>query len=352
MKILADFHHTSLYNSFHLLFEKRFGWELYRPIGEEWFSEGYWKIANPYNNSPGTIKQYLGLNQTFKPADGTAPLNQIDYIKDHIYYIKDLTNDIHHKAVTLDYFKENKFDLVLASYQPHYESFTILRNKYQKDAKVICQMGNNWSDAIVWKWVNNLMSSTSPLALPTGINTVFYKQEFDTDIFHYQPPEQQKNIYSFLNCIKETADYSTFNQLTQNAKNYQWRSYGSQCNDGCVTKASALANKIREASFVWQVKHTGDGYGHIIHNTLACGRPLLVIKRYYADQAADPLLVDGVTCIDIDKLSLVEIEAKLDYYSDPDRHKIMCENARYRFRENVNFADEAKKVEEFITKLT
>ena len=40
--ILADFHHGDLFESHRLVFVDRFGWELCRPIGLEWFQEGYW----------------------------------------------------------------------------------------------------------------------------------------------------------------------------------------------------------------------------------------------------------------------------------------------------------------------
>ena len=74
MKIFADLHHSSLFTSFKLLFENRLGHRMYRPIGLEWFTEGFWKIAEPYNNNIGTVKQFLEPGNT--PTDGTPPLNQ------------------------------------------------------------------------------------------------------------------------------------------------------------------------------------------------------------------------------------------------------------------------------------
>lgn len=57
MKVLADHHHDDLYESLRILFEDRLGWELYRPIGTEWYTEGYWDVYN----HPDTVTQYLGL---------------------------------------------------------------------------------------------------------------------------------------------------------------------------------------------------------------------------------------------------------------------------------------------------
>jgi len=55
VRVLADYHHGALYYSFHLLFEERLGFELYRPIGYEWFKRGFWK----YSRNPQVIRQYL-----------------------------------------------------------------------------------------------------------------------------------------------------------------------------------------------------------------------------------------------------------------------------------------------------
>ncbi len=45
MRVLADYHHGSLLRSLVMLFEGRLGMELYRPIGLEWFHEGYWAVS-------------------------------------------------------------------------------------------------------------------------------------------------------------------------------------------------------------------------------------------------------------------------------------------------------------------
>jgi len=61
MKVFAELHHQSLFTSLQFLFEKRLGYQLFRPIGEKWFREGYWKICEPYGNDIRTITQYLGI---------------------------------------------------------------------------------------------------------------------------------------------------------------------------------------------------------------------------------------------------------------------------------------------------
>jgi hypothetical protein len=40
-KVLADWHHPALWESLSILFEDRFGWELYSPMGLEWTKHGW-----------------------------------------------------------------------------------------------------------------------------------------------------------------------------------------------------------------------------------------------------------------------------------------------------------------------
>src|SRR5689334_1196720 len=122
MKLFVDLHHAGLYASLHYLFENRFGWELYRPIGLDWFTEGYWKIAEPYGNAPDTIGQFLGLQQVNLPLQ--VQINKNPELKEEgLYEIYDTFHDFNHKAITLKKFKEMEFDIVISSFQPHDEPY-------------------------------------------------------------------------------------------------------------------------------------------------------------------------------------------------------------------------------------
>ena len=57
MKVLADYHHHDLWESLELLFA-RFGWTLYRPIGMEWFEQGYWNHERKWHGD-AIARQYL-----------------------------------------------------------------------------------------------------------------------------------------------------------------------------------------------------------------------------------------------------------------------------------------------------
>ena len=112
MNIFCDLHQDGLYNSLIMLFDKRLGHNLFRPIGESWFTEGYWKLAEPYGNSSDTITQYLGIRDNYQPVDGTRPLNEVTKV-DNYYTIKG--DPYNHKAITLEQFKNMDIDIMIAS---------------------------------------------------------------------------------------------------------------------------------------------------------------------------------------------------------------------------------------------
>ena len=205
-RVLADFHHTGLYLSLHLLFEKRLGWELYRPIGSDWFVEGFFRVAEPYNNDWQTINQFLSVHQQGIPKH--MRLNTVDVVENGIYQMG------YARGIELQTFKDMEFDYIIGSIPDHYREFTRLRDLYQRKAKVICQVGNQFDFA--WDNVRNLMSSTKYTDVPPHINSVFYHQEFPLDIFRYKPVKHSQIISSFLHLFHRYSDYKTWKLLEHN----------------------------------------------------------------------------------------------------------------------------------------
>ena len=58
MRVFADYHHSALYESLRLLFEERLDWKLYKPIGTEWYANGYWKLHTHPDLLPDHYPEY------------------------------------------------------------------------------------------------------------------------------------------------------------------------------------------------------------------------------------------------------------------------------------------------------
>lgn len=346
MKVLADLHHQGLYHSLYLLFEERLNWELYRPIGIEWYNEGYWLVYD----HPATVEQFLGLYQSIEnPTDIHGNLlpehdrKNLHYtIEDGIYYVRDLAHETIHRAITLDKFKDTEFDIIISSIPQHVDKFNKLIRLYQPKAKHIFQVGNNWSTN---HNVNNIMFSTRPF--PTDKNAVFYHQEFDLNVFKYEIPVFHNIVNSYIHYMKRK---DLMNHLANRLPHWMFNAYG-----GGMTKtvpgAKSMAEHYRSSAFTWHYKPGGDGYGHVIHASYACGRPALIWKKFYNNQLAENLFEDKVTCIDTSCRSIDEVAQLLKHYSQPDEHRKMCEAAHQRFNSVVDFDNEFEQIKTFLENL-
>ena len=331
MKIFADFHHSGLFTSLKYLFEGRLGHTLYRPIGTEWFTEGYWKIAEPYGNNIGTVNQFLKPGST--PTDGTRPLNeQLD------------------DCLTLEQFKNTDIDIIVASIPAHIEAYSRLIHECKPSAKLVYQIGNiGWHNEIPWDSVTNIMASVKPFMVPKGKNVVFYRQEFDLNIFKPgNNDEVLPFITSFVNCLPQPEKYEKLKTLLSE---YEFKAFGASCPDGVINNTSTIASIMQHSMFGYHNKPHGDGFGHVIHNWFAVGKPIIVNTEDYKDKLAGELLRDGVTCIDMCRKSEVNIADEIRHVVSTGMYKQMCENVKERFGIIVNYNQDANNVANFLEKV-
>lgn len=352
MRVFTDFHHASLLNSLIMLFEGRLGGQVYRPIGMEWAEKGFWNVY-PH---PATQQQFLSLDQGYRPIDGTPPLNLIEEVRTNafdqaeVYYCRDIEKDSTNKAITFQTFCDMDIDIVIATIPQHIEPFKRLIREFKPDAKLIFQIGNQWTTEAFD--APNVMASARIKNVPEVINYVEYHQEFDLGVFTrggsgYQP----KSVFSFINVLQDFPDWPLFQQLEKLMPDWEWRSYGGQCRDGSMNGSKALALRMRQAQFVWHVKAGGDGYGHVLFNSAACGRPLITKKSYYAGTLGEKLMIDGETCIDIDNKTPEQIVEAIGHFSQTENYSKMCQSVYANFRKHVDFDKDFEQIKQFLERL-
>lgn len=338
MKILSDFHHSSLYSSLLYTLEGRLGYEVYRQIEETWFKKGFWKI----NRQKDTIQQYLGT-YGYQPTDGTPSLNNTLWVKDGVYYSKDPNTGQIHKAITYETFLDMDWDVIIASIPQHIDAFK--RLAHMKKAKFIFQEGNNFN--LPARDIPNLMASTVPRSL--SCHSVFYHQEFDLGVFRPTEPAQTKEIHNYMNVLHNYPEsYDYFLALEEEMPDYTFKMYGSQNRDGCITGIQNLADSMRRAEWIYHNKPGGDGYGHVLHNTFAVGVPLIVNKRHYEGQLGGQLM-DDRACVIMDGLPVKELASIIR--NREERRSVICEEAYKRFCDTVDFEKEAKQIQKFMENL-
>lgn len=351
--VFTDFHHASLLNSLILLFEKRLAGSVYRPIGRDWYDRGFWKIYE----HPATVEQFLGIGGN--TPDGTEPVNNVKQVNNRpgmpaVYFCHDIDSDKTNKAITLDGFLQMPIDIVIASIPQHIEPFKKLCQIHSNRPKLVYQIGNAWNvpDGLI---VKNVMASAIVPNIPAGVNFISYHQEFNLNIFWPAIDVPGKNIYSFVNCFSIDQffkdDWDLFCHVEVNMFDWLFKSFGGQCRDGAAHGSREIAKKMRESRFIWHTKRGGDGYGHVLHNAAAVGRPMIVKKQYYAGKMGEALMQDGETVIAIDNLNINEIINKIKYYNESTHYVQMCKNIYNKFKQVVDFDKEFLLLQYFFENL-
>lgn len=351
MKAFVDLHHAGLFESLRRLFEDRLGWELYAPIGREWFTEGYWKIAEPYNNASDTIDQFLGFHQ--ESLEKELRLNEFnEELEEGISKVYDRFHKVWIKKITFDKFTKTKFDVVISSIPQHEIPYADLITKYQPKAKLIAQIGNE-GQRPNFDVVKNVMASVIPFKFPKGTNIVYYHQEFDLNLFRYHKPltpSSMKTIVSVMNGLPNSVDGDLYKEYKSKMPDFEFFSYGGGCEDGSVHSIKELRNKLVMADFVWHLKQF-DGFGHIIHNAYALGRPIITKGDYYKGKLGGYLLKEDINYIDLNSGSLKQNIDKIRAYSESKKLNAMSISARNNFERLVDYDLEEESIREFLGKL-
>ncbi len=335
----------SLTYSLELLFGKRLGFRLLSPIGLEWYEKGYWDVY-PH---PDTAAQYLSLGRADasvydrdKVETGSGP----ETVDPSIYYCPDITKDIYERSITFQKFLDTPIDIFIASIPEHVTPFNRLIRRFKPKAKLIFQMGNMFP-RLHFRGVRNVLNSTERRT-SFYIHAVKTSQEFSLEDFFYEPPRPSRKIVAFAYYIWQDP---ICRQMQIKLGDFSLETYGSGNEFPGIVKTRDVAAKMREAAFIWHVKKGGDGYGHVLHNAAALGRPVIISKNTYRKLRFGKFIEDGKTCVCVDGLESEALAKKIRHYAEPDRHRSLCENIYERFRNLVDFDKDERNVRRFLENL-
>jgi len=345
LNIFADHHHYDLSHSLGLLFGRRLGHTVIFPIGSEWYERGYWKVF-PHL---GSVEDHLGIKYADPSVYDKARVMTSagpEVPDKRFHYRFDVTKGVYQKAVTFEQFVDLPVDILIASLVAHVPAFNELIKKYQPKAKLIFQMGNSF-DGYSFQDVKNALNSTEK-TLPDRIHSERYSQEFDLDLFSFSVPASPKKVVSFVHYLEELEIVETSRCALPE---FSFELYGSGSEGGLLRTTSEVASKMGEAGFIWHLKKCDDGYGHIVHNAAAMGRPLILSKEHYKKLRFGKFIEDGVTCITLDGRTPEILAKKIRYYAEPRRHARMCRSLHERFKKYVNFDRDEASVRRFLENL-
>lgn len=337
MRWLIDYHHSDLFESYQLTLHDRLGHDLYRPIGMEWFTEGIWQFEK-HHHGDAVAHQYLDLwdsdrdcGDHWERDDKTHPGRVL-------------------RMVTFEQARSQKWDIVLSSLPDNDRGMAALAREW--GAKFGVQIGNEAQHS-AWELADFGLVSASMHYLPP-VPYVIYHQEFSLADFRFEwPPKNRNEVGSWVQCFAENpVPYAEFLETARQTPDFDWRIYGAygwhpvdEFSAGNLPNTPAVARSMRDTRIAYHAKSWSDGYGHVIHNIAACGKPLIGRASYYADKLAGPLWVDGVTSFDLDSHSREELIAIMRRLRDDDDYHYQISEQMYeRFRQVVDFEEDAAKI--------
>jgi hypothetical protein len=332
MKVLVDHHHGALLKSMYYLFKKRYNFDVYLPTGFDWLDKELLYSSYPYR---GTADQMLN-----------------SWTHDRFCVENFIKAD-------LEIFINTEFDIIVCTLLDNYKIFEDIIKKYNKKCKLILHIGNNNPPSLLEQMgVKNLMSSSWPVYLVSKIpNKVFCRQEFSLDFFK---PKYDCNVNSVANYknILDKEEYNTFLNLEKKLSNWSFKCYGTNNRDGIIPQTEhIMAESMRDFGFIYHFKKIDEGYGHVIHNAFACGKPVITNSNYmkvnfynkFIGNTPSLLFEPNITILDLTTDSIDDIKYKLEKFSDS--YKETSERVYNKFKNTVDFEKESESVRQFIINL-
>ena len=344
LNVFVDFHHGDLYYALHKLFEERLGCHLYRPVGMDWYERGYWHIGDPYDTPHETAEQFLGMSESYKSLGAWFDQHQP-------------SQDFNQHCVTMGDFQAMDFDIIISSHTLNDASYADLTKKFQPQATHISHVGNNDQNTTI----PFVITSVDPKRLQPvkGQKVVYCRQEFDQEIFRYQPPtyEGTPKIKSFISPLGANEEArELFLDVEQALPSFDFKMHGNflEDRDGNVSPLAAIAQKMRESLWGWSVIAPGflDGLGgHIFQNWIASGRPLIVRMEDFEPFPNSPILQPGKNCLDITGMDVEGIASTIRTLSEPENHLQMCRNMKEVADRVIDFERDERNIRAFLEEI-
>lgn len=346
VRVLSDAIHADLQESLRILIEDRLGWELYFPHGMEWYEAGIFRFEHE-RHGDAVARQFLqhwDSDYTHREVrDGREDSYQVRSDQTHPGQVM--------KRVTLEQAAAMQPDIIISTLAENDPGW--VRFKQEGHARHFgVQVGNQDQKASYGAAEFALLSSTTPGFVP-WMPHVYYHQEFDTRTLFY--PETRlalpNTVRTMVQCANTSPGWALWEAVSQQlGLMAEMRWYGhcgepDQWYAGNSPNTPAVAMRMHEARVAWHWKQWSDGYGHVIHNWFAVGRPVLGTSAYYHDKLAGPLFVEGKTSYDITRRSPGEVADLIHrLINDEDHWLRMCEASAQRFRDVVSFEEEATEI--------
>ncbi len=330
LKVLTDWHHPELFESFQLAMHDRLGYEVYRVIGMDWYDKDYWAFEKSWSKDT-YAKMFLPLLPTDKlSSDGTYHKR-----KDTIHPKRTF------KMVTVEQALGQKWDIIMSTVPANERGFHRLARLV--GARFATQLGNN-EHPTHWHLKPLALVSTNHTP-PSNARFIRYSQEFDLNLFSPSPVPKRGDVGSFiLQWHKPEETLELYHYISDHIPSHDFYIYGWE--GQMLETPKDVAREMKNMTAIFHAKAISDGYGYVIHCSAATGRPLIGMASYYKGVRAE-YLWKPETSLDLSGLSFEAAAGNVNrLLSDEERLSRMGEAAYANFASRIDFAEDAAKIKE------
>ena len=234
-----------------------------------------------------------------------------------------------------DEFMETDWDAVMVTRLESQHIFKELLKVHSKGNKIkVIGMTGNDHTIYDWEFIHNFMSTDylSYLMAPNSINKIHYSQELGLQYGQEFVPITEASLHT-INCFvmcwptftqpwvwtrerdawgtrcphcdgagqgpsPAVVPYGIWKDAEAQLSGYQFKDYGIACQFPTVPEPE-LPKAYASGALTVHMK-TYDGYGYSMLQSIACGRPVIVPRRFHKYRTANRYLIPWVTCFEVE----------------------------------------------------
>tara|TARA_R110000772_G_scaffold249530_2_gene363803 strand:- start:3745 stop:4719 length:975 start_codon:yes stop_codon:yes gene_type:complete len=181
------------------------------------------------------------------------------------------------------------------------------------------------------------------IAFKNNINHIYYKPPVDYDIFKNTGPSDNPVIGSYIVDYKGNfpEDFLTYNEIRNRIKGIRFDLHERSSIENV---AKAMQNSIASL----HIKRL-EGYGMSIIQSMACGRPVFLPRRYAESKSYKFWALEGETALFFD--SIEEMGEKLHLIGNKDYREKIQETCAKKIREIINNEEQEQDLKRFLENL-
>ena len=316
MKILFPIIHNNLTRSFCQVF-RELGYEIIipcyaatqkPPTGEMWIWNG--------DNSQKDLDNLYGKNVIAATSE---------------QHVVDLSPDI----------------LFITTYENQFE---ILNNIAPRlpNSKVVAYSGNDyWDGALDFNRIKNYLPADMTgkvLAKKYNVNHIDYIPWVFYDEVFFSGANDSNNIGTYIGEYESLfpQDYAIYNRIRSEIQNSNFILHSKSKYSDCI--------KSMHSSFATLHVKRLEGHGFAIIESMACGRPVFMFKKYMANKALNKWSIEGVTSYSFN--GITDLNEKISrLINDKSYRNSVQKNCASKIREIIDNDEQTNKLKIFLNEL-